>query len=243
MSAQCTGRVWRYSKHKGSDLLVLLAIADHAKDDGTGAWPSVASIAQKTRLSERNVRYSLKKLEASGELVVERNAGPKGANLYQITLDGCNLCIPAEPAPSTAKSAGVQSLHGCKIPHGGGAIAIAAEPSLEPSDIDNSLSVPPSCRVFHETLSGTKGYDPEHFRPNFFEKVATYAECMDLETVAVTIRDWVKEKRGTKPASEGRILKWLANEKDPDRRFKGQASREAKHVPARAMPAGRGRHV
>ncbi len=55
---------------------VLQALSDHAKDDGTGAFPSVALLAWKTDLSERQTQRVLKKL-ASMQLI-ERVAYAKG---------------------------------------------------------------------------------------------------------------------------------------------------------------------
>lgn len=47
----------------GGPLLVLLALADYANDDGTGAYPKQSTLATKTRLSERHVRRVLAALE------------------------------------------------------------------------------------------------------------------------------------------------------------------------------------
>jgi hypothetical protein len=91
LSARASGQVWKLSRHKGSELLVLLAIADNAKDDGRDAWPGIPELARKTRLTERNIQLVLRKLEKSGELVIERNAGPNRANLYHIILNGENI--------------------------------------------------------------------------------------------------------------------------------------------------------
>ncbi|MCA1668316.1 MAG: helix-turn-helix domain-containing protein [Thermomicrobia bacterium] len=88
MSARASGQVWKLSQHKGSELLVLLAIADNAKDDGRDAWPGIPELARKTRLTERNIQLILRKLEISGELVIERNAGPHRSNLYHLMLMG-----------------------------------------------------------------------------------------------------------------------------------------------------------
>jgi hypothetical protein len=49
---------------------VLIVLADHANHDGTGAWPSVATIARVTGLSERTVQRKLRALEAA-ELIAE----------------------------------------------------------------------------------------------------------------------------------------------------------------------------
>ena len=91
-------RVWEFSSHAGTDLLMLLAIADFADDDGN-AYPAVPTLAAKCRMKPRNCRYLLRSLEASGELSVVTNAGPNGANLYRINLDSLGM----------QHSAGVQS--------------------------------------------------------------------------------------------------------------------------------------
>src|SRR5438094_285400 len=82
--------VWEHSHHKGADLLLLLAIADHADDQGM-AYPAVPSLARKTRMTDRNVQYALKRLQQSSELVIHKNAGPRRAHLYQIKVTGANF--------------------------------------------------------------------------------------------------------------------------------------------------------
>jgi hypothetical protein len=97
MSIDIMTQVWRQSKAFGSDLLILLAIADHADDHGR-AFPSVQALQQKGRMSERNVQYCLKRLAEMSELKIDRGAGPHGTHIFWVLPGG------AEPAP-------VQSLH------------------------------------------------------------------------------------------------------------------------------------
>jgi hypothetical protein len=85
--------VWKQSRHRGGALLVLLALADYADDDGE-CWPSVLRLASKARLSERQTQEVLRRLEAAGEIAVQLAAGPKGSNLYTVLLRG------AESAPA-----------------------------------------------------------------------------------------------------------------------------------------------
>lgn len=96
--------VWEHSTAAGGDLLVLLAIADHASDDGTNAWPSLARLARKCRMSERNVRRCIRNLEESGDLITHQNAGggwssrgDRRPNNYTVVmrLDGGTDC-PAD---------------------------------------------------------------------------------------------------------------------------------------------------
>ena len=75
MSIKVSTYVWEHSKQKGTALLLMLAIADHAHDDGGGAYPSVQTLAKKSRTTTRNVRLLLPKLEAAGELDIKRVPG------------------------------------------------------------------------------------------------------------------------------------------------------------------------
>lgn len=128
MSVQAISWVWQHADAKGSDLLVLLAIANYAKDDGSGAWPSIAALARDTRLSSRNVQYIVHKLAERGQLNVHRGAGPHGAHLYDVVMGG------AKSAPvEDAKIADAKIAEGVQPSVLGGAIAIAPNPSVDPS--------------------------------------------------------------------------------------------------------------
>lgn len=85
--------VWDASKAEGGALLLMLAIADHCHDDGTGAWPAIASLAQKTRQSDRHVQRLLLQLEASGELKIIKGGGRSNTNEYHIILKGDILSV------------------------------------------------------------------------------------------------------------------------------------------------------
>ncbi len=85
MSVAATELVWARSRHSGGDLVVMLALAWFADEKGW-AYPAVSSLAERARMTTRNVNLVLARLRASGELEVRFNAGPKGANLYRITL-------------------------------------------------------------------------------------------------------------------------------------------------------------
>lgn len=83
MSIAVMTRVWSHSQQKGSALLLLLAVADAANDDGY-AFPGIAHLARKTRMSERNVMRLIQKCEESGELRVQRQANK--VNRYWVTV-------------------------------------------------------------------------------------------------------------------------------------------------------------
>jgi hypothetical protein len=86
VSVYVTTYVWEHSAQKGTDLLLMLAIADVANRGGV-AWPSVRTLAAYIRMSERNTQRVLSRLVATGELMLDPNAGPKGCHLYRVRMD------------------------------------------------------------------------------------------------------------------------------------------------------------
>ena len=85
MSVTVMARVWRNSKAKHASLLVLLAIADFCNDEDE-AWPSIATLAMKARLTTRQVKRVLIALEEAGEIQVIKNAGQNGTNRFLVTV-------------------------------------------------------------------------------------------------------------------------------------------------------------
>ena len=78
--------VWGSSPTSGNERLVLLALADAcSRDDGTGCWPSAATIARKANISDRTVRRVIARLEAEGHVLVHRGGGRAGStNSYTV---------------------------------------------------------------------------------------------------------------------------------------------------------------
>ncbi len=73
---------------KPADQLVLLAIADRCDDDGHEAYPSIATLVKKTRLSRRTVIRSIDRLRREGLL----EAGGKrqsGTIVYSVRMTKC----------------------------------------------------------------------------------------------------------------------------------------------------------
>ena len=86
MSIKVMSRVWAHSQKKSGELLVMLALADFADDDGL-CWPSIPVLAQKARLTDRQVQYLLPKLVQSGELRIDRsNGGRNRRSRYIVTV-------------------------------------------------------------------------------------------------------------------------------------------------------------
>lgn len=129
----------------GGEMLLALALADHAHDDGTHIFPSIARLAEKTRQSERSVQYQLRRMEQSGWLVLvnagiggRRSGFGEGGRTRQYRINP-EWMKGADIAPF-AKGA-KQALEGCKttqerVQNGveKGATAIAPEPRATKSN-------------------------------------------------------------------------------------------------------------
>jgi hypothetical protein len=69
----------------------MLAIADCTNASGNDAWPSMAELCRKTRLSERGVQKGIRRCEELGELHVSKNAGRGRTNRYRIIMQTPNV--------------------------------------------------------------------------------------------------------------------------------------------------------
>jgi DNA-binding MarR family transcriptional regulator len=77
MSVRAMAWAWEQHGLSEGEKLLLMAIADHADDDGK-AWPSQDRLGQKIGRSERTVRERLKKLESLELLVREQRHKENG---------------------------------------------------------------------------------------------------------------------------------------------------------------------
>lgn len=85
MSIKLIQQAWE-SDLKGNDLLVLIALADNASDEGY-CWPSWKSIISKTKVSRGTLSSVLNRLESGGYIAREsrkRDSGSDASNGYFI---------------------------------------------------------------------------------------------------------------------------------------------------------------
>jgi hypothetical protein len=129
MSVQASSWVIEHSQHKGSALLVLLMIANHAHADGTNAFPSIETLAKECRMSDRQITRIIQGLEASGELKINRSAG-RFSHRYSLPLMPLNSDklsgFKYQPNPDKSRTNPDKSRTNPDI-------AMSPEPSLEPS--------------------------------------------------------------------------------------------------------------
>ncbi len=118
MSVRVMSRVWEMPDIAGTELLVLLALADFADDSGS-CWPSMETIAAKTRLSDRGARKIIRRLEEKGVLICDiSRGGRKFSSRYTILTnpEPRSENKPQNPEPETGND-----VPGCTInPEQGG---------------------------------------------------------------------------------------------------------------------------
>lgn len=99
MSIKLMAQLWEHADVTGSELLVLLALADFANDDGSSIYPAMKTIASKARLSVDQARRVVHKLIDSGVLELVEQGGWIGKrnrpNEYRIVMQ--SPCILQGP--------------------------------------------------------------------------------------------------------------------------------------------------
>lgn len=85
MSIEAMNCVWTHAPAASGKFTVLLALADYA-DENASCFPSIASLARKARLRERQAQNCLRDLEQDGLVRVLVGAGPRGCNRYVLDL-------------------------------------------------------------------------------------------------------------------------------------------------------------
>jgi len=77
MSIIITTAMWRFSAYRGVKLIVLLALADWADDEGV-CWPSILRIAEKARVTERGAQKIMRHLLEDGVIDLIEPGGGRG---------------------------------------------------------------------------------------------------------------------------------------------------------------------
>jgi DnaA N-terminal domain len=92
LSAKATGLIWEADLPR-PDKYVLLALADHAKEDGSDVYPSLARVQWKTGYSETQVRDIMRSLIEPGILVLVKKGGngSTDTNRYRIDFKALKL--------------------------------------------------------------------------------------------------------------------------------------------------------
>src|SRR5260370_37923894 len=127
MSIRLMSQVWEDARIQSqAELLVLLALADHARDDGL-CWPSIRTIAAKARIEERSAQRIIRRLIEKGLVELVSKGG----------------CIDGHNTPNRYRVIGGDrgSSHGSTESHPGGTLGQVVRgdresPRGDPDDTD-----------------------------------------------------------------------------------------------------------
>lgn len=86
-------KVWEYAPCHENSLIVLLALADWANDDGI-CWPSMQTLADKARIDRRSAQRIVRKLKRDGLVTIEEGGGRAKQHRYKV--ETAALCRPLE---------------------------------------------------------------------------------------------------------------------------------------------------
>lgn len=198
MSVRLMSILWERYPAGGSELLLMLALADWADDDGNRIYPSVATLAKKVRQSERNVQRLLRKLVKSRllEVVGSERGGSGRTTHYRIPVERVTSLHPLLPERVTSR-ASKGDTQGQK-----GDIAMSPDPSVEPSKNRVCTHAVPECpheqivmlyhkymptcppvrRLHHERRDRMQAFWNEHPDLDWWDRFFTHASTSDLLT-------------------------------------------------------------
>ena len=100
MSIRIMSSVWANSPYRGEALLLHLALADFANDEGT-CFPSQKTLAKKARCSENYVRVAVKRMVQDGLLEITAPSNGRG-NAYTYLLKP-HPANPHSPVPHSPR--------------------------------------------------------------------------------------------------------------------------------------------
>lgn len=83
--------VWERAPYTAGSLLVFLALADWANDDGV-AWPSMERLAEKTRIDKRSAQRIVRQLQKDGMIQIEEGGGRAKQHRYFIQVERVANC-------------------------------------------------------------------------------------------------------------------------------------------------------
>lgn len=151
MSVRIMSAVFDRYPNGGSEMLLALALADHASDDGTRVYPSVQALADKTRQSVRTVQYQIRRMQDIGWLLLvnEGNGGRSLNNEYRISgdwLKGANIAPFQKAAKVDAELSETMTPKGCNLTHE------RVQPVAPIKELKGAISRTKGCNLTYERV-------------------------------------------------------------------------------------------
>lgn len=222
---------------ESGERLVLLVLADHARgEDGSGAFPSVNTIASEARLSRRHVFRILAKLEEEGHIEREGHTS-FGCTRWKVIMGDVNMTRVSPTTPAMSDTPPVSPT--------------TPKPSSEPSvtslisdDLDDIIEVldearrPKSPKVRREGVMKVVQEFPgvDHMKVAKAVRAKSYGEV--VRNVPLTFHNWCagEDRRG----GAGMDIPGVRNLRPDKGAEKDARTRERLARAQRALAANRG---
>lgn len=219
MSVRAISRVLDDSAHGGTELLMLVILADFADDEGN-SYPAIATLARKCRTTPRHANRIVKALCSSGELEIRQNEGPRGVNRYRIQLAALGRAkVGSTPDTRVTPDMGVTLTPTSATPDMGvpkPLTSMSDEPSLnrqEPSALSPSAPPPP---VSGFAILLNTGVEFQVTQERLTAWIATFP-AVDVKQELREMRAWSQAnptRRKTARGVEAFIVRWLQKAQD-----------------------------
>jgi len=195
MSVHVMSQVFQRYPSGGGEMLLALALADHADDEGRRIYPAVATLAQKTRQSERTVQYQLRKMEKEGWLLLVANefGGRNHTRQYRIHPDWIK---GADFAP--IQNGANDDTKGCNQTY----------ERVQPDVLKGAIAVAPeSSRIINNHQETSK-----RVRATYSESPKPAARLIDLGVDPQVAADWLEVRKAKKAPLTQTALDTLCRE-------------------------------
>lgn len=189
MSIDAINDVWEYSQAVGSARVIMLCLANYADANGV-AWPSVALIAKRSKITPRNVRKHIEGLIEAGE-ITPAGTGIRGVVKYKIT---CATPVEIDTGEEAKNEAS----------------PLSKSTQVTPVDTDTCRNRHP-CRERHPTPVGTDLGSPVDTDTQTFTKPSMNQKTirgdkrgkrLDVEVLPDEWRDWAIGQGHMRPLGE-----------------------------------------
>jgi hypothetical protein len=190
MSVRWITAVWEGSPYKGERLLIHLALADFANDEGI-CWPSQRTLAHKARCTEGFVGVALKQMMSDGHLEVERAAAGRGNPArYRLKKPPTANTLSEKPDSGTEETPFPNE----NTPY----IGTVNKPSLLPPGFDEFWKVYPrkvakadAAKAYAKVMKGPSAPTVEQL----LEAVARYAKAQKDPQYVAHPATWLRQGR------------------------------------------------
>jgi len=137
VSVKAISWAWEQQGLTHCEKLVLLALADHADDEGF-CWPGVTRVAKKCGMSERGVRGAIKSMASVKHSLISiqrrfGNGGVQQSNLYRLIFERAKHPEAGSPQPEHSSPSPESRSRGPGTGQQGDPEHSSPKPSLEPS--------------------------------------------------------------------------------------------------------------